>query len=197
MPAIDRRFRRSALRVDSTLRDTWIVLTGEPSLAMARAITFVCVVSLGIGMALVIAIPYGARILRLPPPGVNTEGLVELVTSSRGPPGRRRVVLSGPRGSARPGVYTESVPTMFVSANYFRTIGVTLARGPGFDAAVDDPLTAALALTRWMRSLLFEVSPSDPVTFVSVAALLGAVALAACYVPARRAMKADVVGLLR
>jgi predicted permease len=58
-------------------------------------------------------------------------------------------------------------------------------------------IAAALALTRWMRSLLFEVSPSDPVTFASVAALLGAVALAACYVPARRAMKADVVGLLR
>jgi hypothetical protein len=38
---------------------------------------------------------------------------------------------------------------------------------------------------------------SDPVTFASVAALLVAVALAACYVPARRPVKADVVGLLR
>jgi hypothetical protein len=35
------------------------------------------------------------------------------------------------------------------------------------------------------------------VTFASVAALLASIALAACYVPARRAMKADVVGLLR
>jgi hypothetical protein len=54
------------------------------SLAKARAFTFVCVVSLGMGMAPVIAIPYGARILRMPPPGVNTEGLVELVTTPRG-----------------------------------------------------------------------------------------------------------------
>ena len=58
-------------------------------------------------------------------------------------------------------------------------------------------IAASLGLTRWMRSLLFEVSPSDPVTFGSVAALLVAVALVACYVPARRAMKADVAGLLR
>jgi predicted permease len=58
-------------------------------------------------------------------------------------------------------------------------------------------IVASLALTHWMKSLLFEVSPSDPVTFASVAALLGCVALAACYVPARRAMEADVVGLLR
>jgi hypothetical protein len=54
------------------------------SLAKARAFTFVCVVSLGIGMAPVIAIPYGARILKMPPPGVNTDGLVELVTTPRG-----------------------------------------------------------------------------------------------------------------
>ena len=33
------------------------------------------------------------------------------------------------------GVETKSVATMFVSANYFKTIGVALARGPGFDAA--------------------------------------------------------------
>ena len=52
------------------------------SLAKARAFTFVCVVSLGIGMVPVIAIPYGSRIPRLPPPGVNTEGLVEVVTTA-------------------------------------------------------------------------------------------------------------------
>ena len=54
------------------------------SLAKARAFTFVCVVSLGIGMTPVIAIPYGARILRMPPRGVNPDGLVELVTTPRG-----------------------------------------------------------------------------------------------------------------
>ena len=55
------------------------------SLATARAFTFVCVVSLGIGMAPVIAIPYVSRLTTLTPPGVNTEELVELVTMSVGP----------------------------------------------------------------------------------------------------------------
>jgi putative ABC transport system permease protein len=58
-------------------------------------------------------------------------------------------------------------------------------------------IAAALALTRWMRSLLFQVDPSDPSTFAFVAALLIVIALAACYVPARRALKADVAGLMR
>ena len=44
------------------------------SLSKARAFTAVCIVSLGIGMAPVIAVPYLARIPRMPPPGVNTEG---------------------------------------------------------------------------------------------------------------------------
>jgi hypothetical protein len=68
------------------------------SLAKARAFTFVCVVSLGIGMAPVIAIPYAARVLQMPPPGVNTDGLVELVTTARG---WRDLVLSGFRDTAR------------------------------------------------------------------------------------------------
>ena len=55
------------------------------SLAKARAFTFVCVVSLGIGMAPVIAIPYVSRLTTLTPPGVNTEELVELVTATVGP----------------------------------------------------------------------------------------------------------------
>jgi putative ABC transport system permease protein len=56
---------------------------------------------------------------------------------------------------------------------------------------------AALALTRLMRSLLFEVRPTDPLTFVAIAALLAAVALAACYIPARRAMRVDPMTALR
>src|SRR5688500_17073295 len=54
------------------------------SLAKARTFTFVCVVSLGIGMTPVIAILFGARLFRMPPDGVHTEGLVELVTTPRG-----------------------------------------------------------------------------------------------------------------
>jgi putative ABC transport system permease protein len=56
---------------------------------------------------------------------------------------------------------------------------------------------AAIALTRLMRSLLFEVRPTDPLTFVAIAALLAAVALAACYIPARRAMRVDPMTALR
>src|SRR5262245_44019639 len=54
------------------------------SLAKARGFTFVCVVSLGIGMAPVIASPYLSRLLTVQPPGLKTEGLVEILTTRAG-----------------------------------------------------------------------------------------------------------------
>jgi predicted permease len=132
------------------------------SLATARAFTFVCVVSLGIGMAPVMAIPYVSRLTTLTPPGVNTEELVELVTTTVGPHQQTQqwsypdyvdlrdadtgLTLIGWTGAQSEITFHATdrsnmrASTMFVPANYFNTLGVALARGTGFDASADDPL---------------------------------------------------------
>jgi predicted permease len=132
------------------------------SLAKARAFTFVCVVSLGIGMAPIIAIPYVSRLTTLTPPGVNTEELVQLVTTSVGPhqqtdqwsypdyvdlrDANTGITLIGWVGAQSEVTFQATggskrrASTMFVPANYFKTLGVALARGAGFDASADDPL---------------------------------------------------------
>jgi len=58
-------------------------------------------------------------------------------------------------------------------------------------------LLAAAALTQWMSSLLFGVSTIDPLAFALVAALMLAVAFAACSIPARRAIAIEPARVLR
>ena len=58
-------------------------------------------------------------------------------------------------------------------------------------------IIAALTTGRILRAYLFGVSSTDPVTFTAVALLLGAVALFACWLPARRAARVDPMEALR
>ena len=142
------------------------------SLAKSRAFTLVCVVSLGIGMAPVIAIQYGVRIFTTPPPGLDTEGLVEVVTTQAGrrPAADRwsypdfvdlRAAQTGVSmtgwagGEARAtlpgGGETARVDALFVSANYFDIMGKALVRGRGFEPGAGP--TVVLAYDFWQRRL--------------------------------------------
>jgi putative ABC transport system permease protein len=58
-------------------------------------------------------------------------------------------------------------------------------------------LAASWAATRALKNLPYGVSATDPITFVSVAALLTLIALAACWIPARRASRVDPIIVLR
>lgn len=58
-------------------------------------------------------------------------------------------------------------------------------------------VVAAMVVTRWMSGILFDVKPTDGLTFVAVAVVLGSVAILASYIPARRAMRVDPLVALR
>jgi ABC-type antimicrobial peptide transport system permease subunit len=64
-------------------------------------------------------------------------------------------------------------------------------------AGVAAGVCAAFALTRLLANFLFAVGATDPATYIAVPALLIAVGLLACYIPARRAMQVDPVVTIR
>ncbi len=143
------------------------------SLAKARAFTAVCVLSLGIGMVPVIAVPYGSRMFTTPPAGLNTEGLVEVVTTRQA--GRQETYAwsypdyvalrdagigaqllgwaSAPAEVALdPSLGgTREVGAMFASANYLDVLGERLAQGSGFFQTAD-PL-AIVSHAFWQHRL--------------------------------------------
>jgi putative ABC transport system permease protein len=137
------------------------------SLAKDRGFTLVCVISLGIGIGALVALATFARSIMAPARVINTDGLAEVLVLPQGPLRAKAGVWaleqwSYPdfqtlRGadtgmaitgwtldSAEVGTKTpdgEALPrvtTLYVSSNYFSTLGVSLARGPGFDPAIDD-----------------------------------------------------------
>jgi predicted permease len=141
------------------------------SLARERAFTLVCVISLGIGMGAFVALATFGRAITAPARGIDTNGLTEVLVLPQGPLRAKAgewalerwsypdyqalreadigMAITGwtmgfSRFGAQPSDKTTppQVATLYVSANYFRTFGVWLARGPGFDAAIDDATAA-------------------------------------------------------
>src|SRR5947207_5583651 len=99
-------------------------------------------------------------------------------------------VLSLSVASRRPEI---AIP-MAVGAQRWSILSLVLNQGMRLiTAGLLIGLAGAFALTHSIRSLLFDVAPTDPLTFVVIPVLLATVALLACWLPARRAAKVDPI----
>ena len=96
------------------------------------------------------------------------------------------------RARARSASGWRSAPRRGRSYGWWSRHGLSMAA-----AGVAAGIAGAFVLTRFMRSLLFGIAPSDPVTFGMIVVMLGLVALVASYVPARRAAQLDPMLALR
>jgi putative ABC transport system permease protein len=87
---------------------------------------------------------------------------------------------------------------MVLGAQTGDVLGLVMKQGAGMiSIGIVAGLAAAFALTRLMASLLFGIAPTDMATFASVTAAMFGVALAACYIPAKRATRVDPIHTLR
>jgi ABC-type antimicrobial peptide transport system permease subunit len=87
---------------------------------------------------------------------------------------------------------------MALGAQNSNVLGLVLKHGMSLGLiGLGIGLAASLVLTRFLKGLLFSVSPTDPLTLLVVAVLLAFVAFLACYIPARRAMAVDPIVALR
>jgi len=108
---------------------------------------------------------------------VGIYGVLSYLVGQRTPEIGIRVALGAQRGDVLRLVLGEGLSMTF--------LGVVIG------------LAGALALSRLLSNLLFGISAADPVTFACVAIILTAIAIAACYIPARRAMRVDPIIALR
>ncbi|HEV8581580.1 MAG TPA: ABC transporter permease [Thermoanaerobaculia bacterium] len=155
----------------------------------------------------------GVRAADLDMPLIDFQPMAQLVTESTAQPRFRTLLMGGFAAIAfilaLVGVFgvmsyfvaqrtQELGVRMALGARRSQVFALVLRRGARLAAlGVLIGLAGARALTGWMAGLLYEVSPTDPVTFVLAAALLTAAALAASYIPARRAAGLDPAVVLR
>lgn len=148
--------------VRSVLRDV------DPDLALAEVRTMQAVLGESVARERFVAALLGAfAALALGLAAIGIYGVISYLVVQR----EREIGIRVALGA------TQSAILRVVVGQGMAIVGIGLGVG----------MVAAIAVTRLMRSLLFGVTPTDPITFVAAVVLLGGTALLACYLPARRA----------